>query len=305
MTDWQWAEAYLRHLAAERNLSPYTVRNYRNDLRQFFEFLAREELQVASLTRQDFRAYLSLLHQKGTAPASVARKVSTVRSFYRFLVREGAIPSNPLEQVRGPKRPRRLPSYLTYQHVAALIEAADDESPQGIRDRALLELVYAAGVRLSEVVGLDVDDVDLEEATARVMGKGGKERIVLLGTPAVEALRRYLVEARPLLTRDAHERALFLNRDGQRLSGRWVQELVKKYAQRAGIDKRVWPHLLRHSFATHLLDGGADLRVVQELLGHATPTSTQVYLHVTQERQRQRYLEAFRHRRGRRPPAQD
>ncbi|HXG41747.1 MAG TPA: site-specific tyrosine recombinase/integron integrase [Dehalococcoidia bacterium] len=304
MTDWQWAEAYLRHLASERNLSPYTVRNYRNDLGHFFQFLARQGLDLASLTRQDFRLYLSELHQRGTAPASVARKVSTVRSFYRFLVREGALPASPLEQVRGPKRPRRLPSYLTYQHVAALIEAADDDSPQGLRDRALLELVYAAGVRLSEAVGLDLDDVDLEEATARVLGKGGKERIVLLGAPAVAALRRYLAEGRPTLARDSRQRALFLNRDGQRLSGRWVQELVKKYAQRAGIEKRVWPHLLRHSFATHLLDGGADLRVVQELLGHATPTSTQVYLHVTQERQRQRYLDAFRHRRGRRPTAE-
>ena len=304
MTGWDWARAYLRHLSAERNLSPYTVRNYATDLRQFFHFLEREGLELGSLTRQDFRIYLALLHQRGTAPASVARKVSTVRSFYKFLVREGVVPSNPLAEVRGPRRPRRLPSYLTYEHVAALIEAADEESPQGLRDRALLELVYAAGVRLSEAVGLDVDDLDLDEATARVMGKGGKERIVLLGVPAVAALRRYLSEGRPFLARGRHERALFLNRDGQRLSGRWVQEVIKKYALKAGIDKRVWPHLLRHSFATHLLDGGADLRVVQELLGHATPTSTQVYLHVTQERQRQRYLEAFRNRRGRRPAAQ-
>ncbi len=304
MGDEEWVRAYLRHLAAERNLSPYTVRNYGNDLRQFLAFLAGQGLEVAEVTRQDFRLYLALLHQRGTAPASIARKVSTVRSFYRFLVREGHLTSSPLEQVRGPRRPRRLPSYLTYEHVASLIEAADDDSPQGLRDRALLELVYAAGVRLSEVVGLDVDDLDLAEATARVMGKGGKERIVLLGAPAVDALRRYLAEGRPFLARDAAERALFLNRDGGRLSGRWVQELVKRYAARAGIDKRVWPHLLRHSFATHLLDGGADLRVVQELLGHATPTSTQVYLHVTQERQRQRYLEAFRNRRGRRPHAQ-
>jgi integrase/recombinase XerC len=299
-----WARAFLRHLALERNLSPYTLRNYRSDLGQFLSFLRRQGLEVAEVTRQDFRLYLSLLHQRATAPASIARKVSTVRTFYRFLVREGLLAANPLEQVRGPRRPRRLPSYLTYQHVAALMEAAAGDSPQALRDRALLELVYAAGVRLSEAVGLDVDDLNLEEATARVLGKGSRERIVLLGAPAVEALRRYLAQGRPQLARDARQRALFLNRDGGRLSGRWVQELVKKYAQRAGIDKRVWPHLLRHSFATHLLDGGADLRVVQELLGHATPTSTQVYLHVTQERQRQRYLEAFRQRRGRRPPPQ-
>jgi site-specific recombinase XerD len=195
--------------------------------------------------------------------------------------------------VTGPKRERRLPRILTKNDLTAIIEAADSDTPTGLRDRAILELMYAAGLRLAEAVGLDVAAVDLSEQVARVRGKGDKERMVVVGRPAVAALRRYLREARPKLAGEG-ERALFVNRDGRRLSGRSVQKLVRAHALRAGLDQRVFPHLLRHSFATHLLDGGAELRVVQELLGHASASTTQIYTHVTEEQQRRVYEEAFR-----------
>jgi tyrosine recombinase XerC len=288
-------DSYRQHLQG-RNLSPYTIRNYLSDLSHFLQFLQEEALSLQTLSRQAFRHYLARLSQDGVAPASIARKVSTIRTFLRFLVQEGHLEHDPLSGVRGPKRPRRLPAYLSPEQVTALIEAASGASPGELRDRALLELLYACGLRVSEVTGLDVGDVDLLEGIARVRGKGGKERLVLMGRPAVQALRRYLRDGRPALLRQPHQQALFLNmRDGQRLSARSVQAIVRRYAQRAGIDRRVWPHLLRHTFATHMLDGGADLRVVQELLGHASPTSTQIYMHVTQEHQRRRYLEAFYH----------
>jgi tyrosine recombinase XerC len=288
-------DSYRQHLQG-RNLSPYTIRNYLSDLSHFLQFLQEEALSLQTLSRQAFRHYLARLSQDGVAPASIARKVSTIRTFLRFLVHEGHLEHAPLSGVRGPKRPRRLPAYLSPEQVTALIEAASGASPGELRDRALLELLYACGLRVSEVTGLDVGDVDLAEGIARVRGKGGKERLVLMGRPAVQALRRYLRDGRPALLRQPHQQALFLNmRDGQRLSARSVQAIVRRYAQRAGIDRRVWPHLLRHTFATHMLDGGADLRVVQELLGHASPTSTQIYMHVTQEHQRRRYLEAFYH----------
>jgi tyrosine recombinase XerC len=288
-------DSYRRHLQG-RNLSPYTIRNYLSDLSHFLQFLQEEALSLQTLSRQTFRHYLARLSQDGVAPASIARKVSTIRTFLRFLVQEGHLEHDPLSGVRGPKRPRRLPAYLSPEQVTALIEAASGASPGELRDRALLELLYACGLRVSEVTGLDVGDVDLAEGIARVRGKGGKERLVLMGRPAVQALRRYLRDGRPALLRQPYQQALFLNmRDGQRLSARSVQAIVRRYAQRAGIDRRVWPHLLRHTFATHMLDGGADLRVVQELLGHASPTSTQIYMHVTQEHQRRRYLEAFYH----------
>ncbi len=276
-----------------RNLSPYTVRNYTSDLSAFLRFLEQEGITLRDLTRQDFRRYLAHLHEEGVAPGSISRKISAVRSFLQFLRREGYLDHDPLVQVRGPKRLRRLPPYLAPETVASLIEAASEGSPLGLRDRALLELLYASGVRVSEAVGVDLDDLDLSEQTVRVRGKGGKERLTLLGRPAAEALLRYLRDGRPHLAKGPHERALFLNRDGSRLSVRSVQNIVRHYAQKAGISAHVWPHLLRHTFATHMLDGGADLRVVQELLGHASPTNTQIYMHVTQEHQRRRYLQAF------------
>jgi tyrosine recombinase XerC len=286
-------EAYTRHLLAEKNLSAYTLRNYRADLRDFARYAEEEEgVSPLHIDRNGFRRYLMRLKERGIATASASRKVSTVRGFFRWLVREGKLEANPLSGVSAPKRERRLPVVLSRDHLVALIESARGDTSQDVRNRALLELIYAAGVRLSELVGLDVRHVDLNEQTLLVRGKGNKQRVVLFGEPAAQALRRYLKEARPQLAAP-DEQALFVNRQGSRLSGRSVQQIVRRQALKAGLDKRVFPHLLRHSFATHLLDGGAELRVVQELLGHSSPVTTQIYTHVTEERQRQA-LEAAR-----------
>ena len=286
-------EVYLRYLTAERNLSSYTLRNYRGDLSDFGRYLeAEEDVGPLEVDRQAFRRYLARLREIGTASASVGRKVSTIHTFYRFLAREGILERDPLLGVSSPKRERRLPKVLGKEQLTAIIEGADSDAPQGLRNRAILELMYAAGLRLAEVVGLDSTGVDLREQLVRVRGKGNKERVVVIGWPAVEALQRYLREGRRKLSR-AGETALFVNRDGRRLSGRSVQKIVRSHALKAGLDQRVFPHLLRHSFATHLLDGGAELRVVQELLGHASANTTQIYTHVTEEQQRRVYEQAF------------
>lgn len=280
-------EAYARFLTAERNLSPYTLRNYRTDLADFVCFMGEtEKADPLAVNRQSFRRYLGDLMLRGVAPASVSRKVSTIKGFFRFLHREGKLPANPLTLVSAPKREKRLPHILGRDDLVALIESADETTPGGLRNRAILELMYAAGVRLSEIAGLDVEHLDLAEHTVRVRGKGNRERMVLIGQPAARALSRYLAEGRPHLAAEPMQ-ALFLNRGGGRLSGRSIQKIVRTHALRAGLDQRVHPHLLRHSFATHLLDGGAELRVVQELLGHSTPVTTQIYTHVTEERQRE------------------
>jgi tyrosine recombinase XerC len=286
-------EAYLRYLLAEKNLSPYTLRNYRSDLLGFARYLQEDEgIAPLELNRQSFRRYLGHLKNAGVAASSVTRKVSTVRGFYRFLAREGNLDTNPLAGVSAPKKERRLPSILTKEHLTTLIESADEDTPQGLRNRAILELMYAAGVRLSEVVGLDLAKIDLSDRTLIVRGKGNKERMVIFGLRAEESLRRYLAQGRPRLS-STPDPSLFVNRDGRRLSGRSVQQIVRKHALRAGLSQRIYPHLLRHSFATHLLDGGADLRVVQELLGHASASTTQIYTHVTEEQARRVYTQAF------------
>jgi site-specific recombinase XerD len=279
-------EAYVRYLLAERNLSPYTLRNYRTDLADFARYLDQEGIDGLRADRVTFRRYLAALKESGVASGSIGRKVSTIRGFYRWLVREGRLESSPLTAVTAPKREMRLPSVLSREHLSAVIESADEDTPQGLRNRAILELMYAGGVRLSEIVRLDAQHLDLGERALLVRGKGNKERIVLFGDPAARALGRYLRDGRPQLA-SGPEPALFLNRDGGRLSGRSIQQIVRKHALRAGLDERVFPHLLRHSFATHLLDGGADLRIVQQLLGHASVNTTQIYTHVTEERQRE------------------
>jgi tyrosine recombinase XerC len=286
-------DTYIRYLIAEKNLSPFTLRNYRTDILDFTRYMdEHEDDGPLEADRHSFRRYLAYARERGIVSASLARRVSTVRNFYAYLARQGHLESNPLAGISSPKRERRLPSILTKDHLTALISAADEQTPQGLRNRAILELIYAAGVRLSEIVALDLRHVDLAERTLIVRGKGNKERMVLIGAPAQQALQRYLSQGRPKLsTQDSS--ALFLNRDGGRLSGRSVQQIVRRHSLRAGLDERVHPHLLRHSFATHLLDGGAELRVVQELLGHASASTTQIYTHVTEEQARRVYTQAF------------
>lgn len=286
-------DRYIQYLEAERNASPYTIRNYQSDLAEFFKFLIEKGLtQFGEVDRHVLRGYLSHLAEKGIAKNSIARKLSAIRSFFRYLAREEIIPKNPIEQVSSLKLDKRLPSFLTQEEMEKLLGAPDISTPLGQRDRALLELLYASGLRVSELTGLTPEQIDLDSNEIRVMGKGSKERMVLMGEPAAAALKSYLKEGRPRLTAKKKSPALFLDRYGQKLTERSVQRRLQQYAKKAGIGKRVHPHLLRHTFATHMLDGGADLRVVQELLGHARLTSTQIYTHVTKGQARKVYLAA-------------
>ena len=283
-------DGYLRALRAEKNLSPYTLRNYATDLRAFIDFVEEEGGDPLQVDRHTLRRHLARLMEAGIASGSLTRKVSTVRRFYLYLELAGHLEASPFQGVKGPRRPRRLPSFLSNEDVSALVSAPETDTPLGLRDRALMELLYAAGVRVSELVGLNTADVALRDGVLRVRGKGRKERVVLIGRPARRALAAYLREGRPHLAVGA-EAALFLNHKGGRLSARGAQGLVRKYALAAGLDQRVFPHLLRHTFATHMLEGGADLRVLQELLGHASINSTQIYTHVTEQAKR-RTIEA-------------
>jgi tyrosine recombinase XerC len=295
-------QRYIDYLEAERNVSPYTVRNYRSDLvgnykrgpeKGFFQFLKLREIKsLDQVDKQVLRDYLAYLMQQGIVKASIVRKLSAVRSFYRYLTREGILAKNPIDNAASPRLDRRLPSFLTVDETVSLLKAPDASTPQGKRDRALMELIYAAGLRVSELVSLDLDNVNLDSREIRVWGKGSKERVVLMGEIADSALKDYLEKGRPELQIGKPTNALFLNRDGQRLSQRSVQKMLIRYAAMAGIDKKVYPHLLRHTFATHMLDGGADLRVVQELLGHANLSTTQIYTHVTRGRVKNAYMAA-------------
>lgn len=286
-------DRFRKYLLVERNCSKYTVRNYLHDLTKFFSFLLLKK--VSSLEEVDkalLRDYLQWLEDTGIVRASIVRNLSALRSFFRYLVQLGSLSYNPLISFSRPKLEKRLPSFMNLGEMKKLLDAADSSSPSGLRDRAILELLYAAGIRISELAGLDLDHLNFECREIRVWGKGSKERIALLGIPAMKSLENYIANGRPSLLKGKTSKALFLNKSGGRLSMRYIQELVKKQAIKAGVSKRVHPHLFRHTFATHLLDGGADLRAVQELLGHASLSSTQIYTHVSQSHARKVYLSA-------------
>ncbi len=289
----EYLQMFVRFLQLEKSASPYTIRNYISDVRDFLEFLDIQK--IGSLEEVDhnvMRRYLAWLMDLNTAKGSIARKLSALRSFYKYLMRENLAKKNPAANTGTPKLERRLPTFLTEAEMKQVLESPKLSGPTGIRDRALLELLYAAGLRVSEIAGLNIDSINLTTREIRVTGKGSKERITLMGRPAVQALEAYLREARPLLIGNKKADALFLNRDGGRMAVRRFQYILDQYAKKAGLTKRVHPHLFRHSFATHLLDGGADLRVVQELLGHARLTTTQIYTHVTRNQARKVYLAA-------------
>ncbi len=277
-------DAYLRELAAVGNRSRYTIRNYRNDIGHFLRWERERENEPLLTNRQEFRAYLGELREGGMAAASITRRTSTVHGFYRYLLREAATEKDLLYGTALPKRPKRLPKVLPPGVVDRLLAAPDASTPAGLRDRAVLELLYGGGLRISELTALDAGDVNLDEAVAIVHGKGAKERLAFFGQPAMLALEAYLAGGRHRFV-SGPESALFLNRFGSRLTPRSVQLLIKRHAIFAGLSQDVWPHLLRHSFATHLLDGGADLRIVQDLLGHTSANTTQIYTHVSQVRQ--------------------
>ncbi|AAW39973.1 tyrosine recombinase XerC [Dehalococcoides mccartyi] len=282
---------YLEYLTVEKNVSAYTLRNYRTDLIGFVNYLI--EKKVSSFDKVDryiLRDYMSSLIEKGIVKGSIARKLSAVRSFYRYLMREGLIQKNPTLNASSPRLDKRLPEFLTTAEVNKLLRIPDSSTPQGLRDKAFMELLYASGLRVSELVKLDIENLDLHSHQIRVWGKGSKERIVLMGLPAIQSIQTYLNLGRPLLKGKRNTPALFLNPNGGRLSARSFQERLDKLAHQAGIEKHVHPHMLRHTFATHLLDGGADLRVVQELLGHSNLSTTQIYTHVTKSQARKVYM---------------
>ncbi|MFL7790762.1 MAG: site-specific tyrosine recombinase/integron integrase [Anaerolineae bacterium] len=289
-------DRFLSYMEAQ-NSSPYTIKNYGNDIGQFLDYCREQGVgSPAKIDRSLLRSYLAELDAIGYVKASISRRVAELRSFGNFLVQEKVIERNPFRAVSAPRIPQRLPKYLTIAEVEALLTTPDTTTPLGLRDRAIIEVLYGAGLRVSELVGLNVSDADPRQGQVRVMGKGGKERIGLLGRPAVRALRAYLEAGRPVLAAQGKggpiPSALWLNHRGGRLSVRGVSMMLSKAGEQAGIRTGVSPHILRHSFATHLLDGGADLRVVQELLGHANLVTTQIYTHVSQSRAREVYTRA-------------
>ena len=286
-------EQFLAYLWASRNASPHTIKNYGNDIGQFLDYCRTQGVSsLEQVGRLLLRSYLAELDSAGYVKASIARRVAELRSFGDFLVREDVLEHNPFRMVSAPRIPKRLPRYLTVAQVETLLAVPDTSTPLGLRDRAIIEVLYAAGLRVSELVGLDMADVDLVQAQVRVMGKGKKERIGLLGRSAVQAVGSYLQVGRPALLSRRPTNALWLNHRGGRLTARGVALILSKAGEQAGIRTSVSPHVLRHSFATHLLDGGADLRVVQELLGHANLATTQIYTHVSQSQARKAYMRA-------------
>ena len=274
-------DAYLSLLENGRGLSQHTIRNYRSDIAHFLHWLEQSDRNLADLSRADYRQYLADLQHDSIAEASVRRRASTIRSFTRHLKRTNLLDRDPLVLAATPKATSYLPTVLSKDNVQALLSAPDIATPAGLRDRAILEVCYGAGLRISELVGIRTTNYDADHNAFRVHGKGDKERVALLGKIARHWLQRYLRDGRPLLISAKSKDWLWLNRFGGPLSARAVQLSVRRYAQRAGLPEDVHPHLLRHSFATHMLDGGADVRVVQELLGHASVSTTQIYTHVS------------------------
>ncbi len=299
MTLEQGLADFLTHLGVEKNSSPQTVKSYREDLTQALAFArdrhAKPSLAPADWDTRTLRAFVAWLSEKHYAKSTVARRLAAVRSFGRFLCVRGVLSVNPADALRGPRQDKRLPHFLSVDEVRRLLAAPPADTPLGRRDRAILETLYSAGLRVSELCGLNDPDVDLAGGVVVVRGKGRKERLALLGEPARAAVRLWLLDRRRLV-RDVPaakaSQAVFVNRFGTRLSARSVGRSLEKHLARAGLDARTTPHTLRHSFATHLLDAGADIRGVQELLGHKSLTTTQIYTHVSAERLKQGYRDA-------------
>ena len=288
---------FLAYLELERGLSRNTLQAYRCDLLQFGEYLDRHGLEVTACSHGEIAAFLSELaagtpQREPVGAATLARKVACLRSFYRHLRREGTIEHDPTAELRGPRKTQRLPRVLSRDEVQRLLSQPRGSAPGPLRDRALLETMYACGLRASEAIGLELSDIDLEEGVLRARGKGSKERLVPIGRQAVAALRAYTRSGRPLLLGDRVSTKLFLNRRGQGLTRQGLYKIVQGHARRAGLEQKMSPHTLRHTFATHLLAGGCDLRSLQEMLGHADLATTQVYTHLSAERLKDAYFGA-------------
>lgn len=282
---------FIDYLMVERGLSEHTLAAYNNDLKQYLEFLRLHAIaDWSETTRMTITAFTKALREKGLASTSIARKIAAIKTFYQFLVREHLIDRDPSADVERPKTARYLPKVLNQSEISRLVEQPDD-----LRDRAILELLYAGGLRVSELTRVNVQDLNLKTGYVRCLGKGSKERLVPIGQNAVKAIQAYVDEVRPKFKSRAQERALFLNYAGRRLTRQGIWKVVKEAAEGAGITKEITPHTLRHSFATHLIENGADLRSVQEMLGHADISTTQLYTHVSKRRLKDVYNAAHRH----------
>jgi len=289
---------FLRSLALEKNASDLTVKSYREDLTQAVAFLRTQSkgIQPADVTSRNLRAFSVWLHEQGYAKSTIARRIAAVRSWFRFLTRQGAIAANPAEGLRGPRQDKKLPHFLTAENLDQLVTIPQDVTRLGARDKAILEVLYSGGLRVSELTGLNLADIDLAAGIATVRGKGKKERLAFFGDKASQALGHWLEQRGRVLEpkngKTKKQDAVFLNKNGTRLTSRSVGRMLAKYVAQGGLDSRSSPHTLRHSFATHLLDAGADIRSVQELLGHSSLATTQIYTHVTMTRLRDSYHKA-------------
>lgn len=280
----RYIEKYLRYLEIEKNASAHTILNYQKDLGEFKKFLG--EAQVENADYLTLRKFLALLKEKSLKSRTISRKLSCLRSFFRFLNREGFLKNDPTSAISSPKLERHLPIFMTEDEVSRLIESPHSEEPGGLRDRAILETFYSTGMRISELVGLNLENIDFFSAVIKVMGKGKKERMAPIGDKALRAIRDYIEH------RKKQTQVVFLNKNGRRITARGVRMILDKYIQRAALRDNISPHSLRHSFATHLLNRGADLRSVQELLGHANLSTTQIYTHLTTEKLKSVYDKA-------------
>lgn len=284
MTNADLISKFINFLKTERHYSNHTISNYQRDLKFLVTFIKGKKID-----RSVAREYLLALEKKRFSRRSIARKLSSARSFFRFLAREKKTDKNPFENLLTPKLPKKLPNFLYPEELKGLFDAPDLKTPQGMRDKAILEVIYGTGLRVAEVVRMNKNDLDFDEGEIKVLGKGSKERIVLFGSHAKSALHNYINNARRQLLSGKKNPALFVNRRGSRITARSVERMIVHYTKKAGLTKKVTPHTLRHSFATHLLSGGADLRMVQELLGHVSLSTTQVYTHITKERLKEVY----------------
>lgn len=288
---YKYIEEFLTHLRVEKTASKLTLLSYRTDLGQFFDFLSREyqeppeALATELLNHKTVRNYLADMQGRGLSRSTMARKLASLRSFVKYLCREDILPGNPIANVSTPKQERKLPRFLYPTEIDLLLNAPDPTQMMGRRDKAILETLYAAGVRVSELVSINMADIDWDEESILIRGKGNKERLAPMGRQSKAALLDYVQHSRNLLLQAGQTTtdALFLNKFGSRLSARSVRNIINKYVDTVAITQKVSPHTLRHSFATHLLNGGADLRTVQELLGHVKLSTTQIYTHLTKE----------------------
>jgi integrase/recombinase XerD len=286
-------QQFIHYLTVEKGLSKNTLESYKRDLKQYFGYLKKTgHPNVEETTRQDIVSHLKALRDQGKASSTISRSMASIRAFYQFLIRDQKIKNDPSVHLETPKIERRLPKVLSISEVETLLRAPQTSTPFGQRDGAMLELLYATGIRVSELISLTTEDVHLQMGFIKCMGKGSKERIIPLGKVAIDSLETYIQAGRVKLNTKKRENALFLNHHGNPISRQGFWKIIKKHAKDAGIKKEITPHTLRHSFATHLLENGADLRSVQEMLGHADISTTQIYTHVTKTRLKDVYSKA-------------